>query len=214
MVLLDEDIWFPSHDHATEDGILAVGGDLSIERLLLAYENGIFPWYSDDEPILWWSPPERMVVKVKSYKVPRSVRKSLSKCNFIVSINQSFSEVVHHCRYTDRKDGLGTWINDDIEKAYNALYELGKAMSVEIWQDDILVGGMYGIDVGNVFCGESMFSLVPGASKAAFVFIVSYLNSVGYELLDCQVHNDHLELLGAKEISREEYLSILQKKYE
>lgn len=214
MVLLDEDIWFPSHDHANEDGILAVGGDLSIDRLLLAYENGIFPWYSDDEPILWWSPPERMVVKVKDYKAPRSVRKSLSKSDFTVSINQAFNEVVHHCRYTDRKDGLGTWINDDIEKAYNNLHELGKAMSVEIWQEDALVGGMYGIDVGNVFCGESMFSLVPGASKAAFVFIVEYLKNAGYELLDCQVHNDHLQLLGAREISRDEYLAILQKKYE
>lgn len=209
MVLLDDDIWFPTHDHANEDGILAIGGDLSVERLLLAYENGIFPWYSDDEPILWWSPPERMVVKVQEYKVPRSVRRSLKNTQFEISINQAFEAVIHHCRYTDRKDGLGTWINDDIVTAYTQLHQMGKANSIEVWQDDKLVGGMYGVDVGNVFCGESMFSLVPSASKAAFVFMAQYLKDLGYQLLDCQVYNEHLDLLGAKEISRDEFLTIL-----
>lgn len=214
MVLLDDDIWFPSHEHATEDGILAVGGDLSVERLLLAYENGIFPWYSDDEPILWWSPPERMVVKVQEYKIPRSVSRSLKNTRFEISINQDFSAVINHCRFTDRKDGLGTWINDDIVAAYTQLHQMGKANSIEVWQDDQLVGGMYGVDVGNVFCGESMFSLVPSASKAAFVFMVQYLKDLGYQLLDCQVYNEHLDLLGAKEISRDEFLAILSDPHE
>lgn len=209
MVKLDNDIWFPSHEYANEDGILAIGGDLSTERLLLAYENGIFPWYSEEEPILWWSPYNRMVVDIPNYKVPKSVRKSLAHSKFTITINKAFSEVIHHCSTVPRAGQNGTWINEQIIAAYTKLHQLGHAHSIEVWQSDHLVGGMYGVDVGHVFCGKSMFSLVPSASKAAFTYIIEHLRLHQYKLLDCQVYNEHLALLGAKEIPRNEFLNIL-----
>lgn len=213
MYFLSKDLYFPPVSEASYEGILAVGGDLSIERLLLAYKNGIFPWFEEDEPILWWSPPQRMVVNPKEYKIAKSLRNILNRKIFEVTFNQNFSEVIEHCQTIKRKGQQGTWITDSMFESYLKLHELGIAKSVEIWQNNELVGGLYGVDLGNVFCGESMFSKVPNASKVAFVSLIEKLKDENYLLLDCQVHNDHLEKLGAFEISRENYLKILKSSF-
>lgn len=210
MYFLSKELYFPPVSEASYEGILAVGGDLSTERLLLAYQNGIFPWFEEDEPILWWSPPQRMVVNPKEYKVAKSLRNILNRKIFDVTFNQSFSEVIKHCKTIKRKGQEGTWITDSMYESYLKLHKLGVAKSVEVWQNNKLVGGLYGVDLGNIFCGESMFSLVPNASKVAFVSLIEKLKQENYLLLDCQVHNDHLEKLGAFEISRESYLKILK----
>lgn len=210
MYFLSKELYFPPVSEASYEGILAVGGDLSTERLLLAYRNGIFPWFEEDEPILWWSPPQRMVVNPKEYKVAKSLRNILNRGIFEITYNQNFSEVIKYCQTIKRKGQRGTWITDSMFEAYLKLHELGVAKSVEVWQNSELVGGLYGIDLGKVFCGESMFSKVPNASKVAFVSLIQQLNQADYHLLDCQVHNDHLEKLGAFEISRENYIKILQ----
>jgi leucyl/phenylalanyl-tRNA--protein transferase len=209
MYFLSKDLYFPPVSEASYEGILAVGGDLSTERLLLAYRNGIFPWFEEDEPILWWSPPQRMVVNPKEYKVTKSLRNILNRGIFEITFNQNFSEVIKHCQTIKRKGQRGTWITDSMFEAYLKLHQLGVAKSVEVWQNNELVGGLYGVDLGHVFCGESMFSKVPNASKVAFVSLIEKLKQENYLLLDCQVHNDHLEKLGAFEISRESYLKIL-----
>lgn len=209
MYFLSKDLYFPPVSEASYEGILAVGGDLSTERLLLAYRNGIFPWFEEDEPILWWSPPQRMVVNPKEYKVTKSLRNILNRGIFEITFNQNFSEVIKHCQTIKRKGQRGTWITDSMYEAYLKLHQLGVAKSVEVWQNNELVGGLYGVDLGHVFCGESMFSKVPNASKVAFVSLIEKLKQENYLLLDCQVHNDHLEKLGAFEISRESYLKIL-----
>lgn len=210
MYFLTKELFFPPVDEASYDGILAVGGDLSIDRLLLAYNNGIFPWFDADDPILWWSPSERMVVDPNNYKVSKSLRNIINRNIFKVTFNKDFKSVIENCQQIDRKGQDGTWISDDIIESYTKLHELGKAKSVEIWQNNGLVGGLYGIDLGHVFCGESMFSKVPNASKVAFVKLIEYLKENNYKLLDCQVHNDHLEKLGAFEISRESFMKILK----
>lgn len=210
MHFLTKDLYFPPVDEASYEGILAVGGDLSTERLLLAYRNGIFPWFNPDEPILWWSPPERMVVVPQLYKVSKSIRNLLNQKKFDITFNQNFEEVIRHCQQIDRKDQEGTWITEDIIESYTKLHEMGFAQSVEVWQNGDLVGGLYGVDLGHVFCGESMFSKVPNASKIAFVTLVQYLKDNNYKLLDCQIHNDHLEKLGAFEISRETFIKVLK----
>lgn len=210
MYFLSKELYFPPVSEASYEGILAVGGDLSPERLLLAYRNGIFPWFEEDEPILWWSPPQRMVVDPKEYKVAKSLRNILNRNIFEVTLNQNFQEVINHCQKIKRKGQQGTWITDSMMEAYLKLHDLGIAKSVEVWQNKELVGGLYGVDLGKIFCGESMFSLVPNASKAAFVSLIKKLKQENYLLLDCQVHNDHLEKLGAFEISRENYLKILK----
>ncbi|HRE76261.1 MAG TPA: leucyl/phenylalanyl-tRNA--protein transferase [Flavobacterium sp.] len=210
MYFLSKDLYFPPVSEASYEGILAVGGDLSTERLLLAYQNGIFPWFEEDEPILWWSPPQRMVVNPKEYKVAKSLRNILNRNIFRVTFNQNFSGVIEHCQTIKRKGQQGTWITDSMMDAYLKLHDLGIAKSVEVWQNDELVGGLYGVDLGKIFCGESMFSKVPNASKVAFVSLIEKLKQENYLLLDCQVHNDHLEKLGAFEISRENYLKILK----
>jgi leucyl/phenylalanyl-tRNA--protein transferase len=210
MYFLSKDLYFPPVSEASHEGILAVGGDLSTERLLLAYKNGIFPWFEEDEPILWWSPPQRMVVNPMEYKVSKSLRNILNRNIFEVTFNQNFSEVIEYCQNIKRKGQQGTWITDSMMDAYLKLHNLGIAKSVEVWQNNELVGGLYGVDLGNVFCGESMFSKVPNASKVAFVSLIEKLKQENYLLLDCQVHNDHLEKLGAFEISRENYLKILK----
>ncbi|PKP14956.1 MAG: leucyl/phenylalanyl-tRNA--protein transferase [Bacteroidetes bacterium HGW-Bacteroidetes-23] len=212
MYFLSKDLYFPPVSEASYEGILAVGGDLSTERLLLAYQNGIFPWFEEDEPILWWSPPQRMVVNPKEYKIAKSLRNILNRKIFEVTFNQNFSEVIEHCQTIKRKGQQGTWITDSMFESYLKLHELGIAKSVEVWQNNELVGGLYGVDLGNVFCGESMFSKVPNASKVAFVSLIEKLKQENYLLLDCQVHNDHLEKLGAFEISRDTYLKILKSK--
>ncbi|WP_284653722.1 leucyl/phenylalanyl-tRNA--protein transferase [Flavobacterium terrisoli] len=210
MHFLTKDLYFPPVDEASYEGILAVGGDLSTERLLLAYRSGIFPWFNEDEPILWWSPPERMVVVPQLYKVSKSIRNLLNRQQFEISFNQNFEEVIRNCQQIERKDQDGTWITEDIIESYTKLHEMGFAQSVEVWQNGELVGGLYGVDLGHVFCGESMFSKVPNASKIAFVTLVQHLKDNNYKLLDCQLHNDHLEKLGAVEISRETFIKVLK----
>ena len=210
MHFLTKDLYFPPVDEASYEGILAVGGDLSTARLLLAYRNGIFPWFNQDEPILWWSPPERMVVVPQLYKVSKSTRNLLNQQKFKVTFNQNFEEVIRHCQQVERKEQDGTWITEDIIESYTKLHEMGFAQSVEVWQNDEVVGGLYGIDLGHVFCGESMFSKVPNASKIAFVTLIQYLKDKNYKLLDCQLHNDHLEKLGAFEIPRETFIKVLK----
>lgn len=210
MYFLTKELFFPPVDEASYDGILAVGGDLSIDRLLLAYNNGIFPWFDADDPILWWSPSERMVIDPNNYKVSKSLRNIINRNIFKVTFNKDFKSVIENCQQIDRKGQDGTWISDDIIESYTKLHELGKAKSVEVWQNNELVGGLYGIDLGHVFCGESMFSKVPNASKVAFVKLIEFLKENNYKLLDCQVHNDHLEKLGAFEISRESFMKILK----
>ena len=209
MHFITKELYFPPVEEASYDGILAVGGDLSTERLILAYQSGIFPWFDSDEPILWWSPPKRMVVYPETFKVSKSMRNILNRNEFKITFNQNFSAVITNCQQAIRKNQPGTWISDDIIQSYTKLHELGIAKSIEVWQNNILVGGLYGIDLGHVFCGESMFSTVSNASKVAFAFLVNHLKMNNYKLLDCQIHNNHLQKLGAFEISRESFIRIL-----
>lgn len=210
MYFLTKELFFPPVEEANYEGVLAVGGDLSAERLLLAYTNGIFPWFDAEDPILWWAPPERMVVNPMDYKVSKSMRNILNRNSFEVTINQDFAAVISNCQTIERKEQQGTWISAEIIKSYTQLHQLGKVISFEVWQNNELVGGLYGVDLGHVFCGESMFSKVPNASKVAFIKLIEYLKIHNYKLLDCQVHNDHLEKLGAFEISRELFMKILK----
>ncbi len=210
MYFLTKELFFPPVEEANYDGVLAVGGDLSVERLLLAYSNGIFPWFNAEDPILWWAPPERMVVNPVDYKVSKSMRNILNRNSFEVTINQDFAAVISTCQSIVRKEQQGTWISAEIIKSYTKLHQLGKIISFEVWQNNKLVGGLYGVDLGHVFCGESMFSKVPNASKVAFVKLIEYLKVHNYKLLDCQVHNDHLEKLGAFEIPRDLFMKILK----
>jgi len=210
MYFLSRELYFPSVEHASPEGIVAIGGDLSPERLMLAYRNGIFPWFEDDEPILWWSPPERMVLFLDELKVSKSMRNIINRKQFRITFNTAFKEVIANCRDIKRDGQPGTWITDNMTEAYCRLNEMGIAKSVEVWQDDELVGGLYGIDLGHIFCGESMFSKVSNASKIAFIALVKQLQLANYKLLDCQVHNDHLESLGAREIDRDDFLELLK----
>ncbi|WP_396211116.1 leucyl/phenylalanyl-tRNA--protein transferase [Flavobacterium sp.] len=210
MYFITKELYFPPVEEASYEGILAIGGDLSVKRLLLAYENGIFPWYNENEPILWWSPSERMVVNPNDYKASKSLRNIINRNIFEVTINKDFEAVIKNCQKIDRKEQDGTWISNEIIKSYTKLHQLGKAISFEVWQNGELVGGLYGVDLGHVFCGESMFSKISNASKVAFVKLIDYLKQNNYKLLDCQVHNDHLEKLGAFEISRATFMKILK----
>lgn len=207
---LGEALVFPSPKAAGRDGLVAAGGDLSPERLMLAYRSGIFPWFNDDSLILWWSPDPRMVLFPEDLKVSRSMRKVLERGDFTITRNQCFGEVIRACARIRRKGEQGTWITRQMEAAYNRLHGLGHAVSYEAWQGDTLVGGLYGIDLGTVFCGESMFSQVPNASKAAFIYMARDLANKGYSMIDCQVYTPHLASLGAREIPREEFLQILK----
>ena len=190
------------------DGLLAVGGDLSVTRLLAAYRQGIFPWYSDGQPILWWSPNPRAVLFPHRLKISRSLRKTLRSEKFTVTMDTCFVDVIHACAQT-RRDGLGTWITDDMASAYQRLHNEGHAHSVETWLDDKLVGGLYGVSIGKVFYGESMFSEVTDASKVAFSYLVKQLEQWKYELIDCQVQSAHLESLGAVTIPRQDFIRYL-----
>jgi leucyl/phenylalanyl-tRNA--protein transferase len=211
MNFLTEKLWFPNPTEATSDGLLAIGGDLSMERLLLAYHSGIFPWFEDDQPILWWSPDPRMILFPEKFKVSKSLRKTLKSEKFKVTFNQNFAEVIRNCATVLRKGQAGTWITKEMQQAYIALHSAGHAVSVEVWEDEKLVGGLYGIDLPQkkVFCGESMFSLVNDASKVAFYHLSEYIKTKDYKFIDCQVYNEHLESLGAEEIGREEFFELL-----
>lgn len=208
MHFLSHNIEFPNVNEATPEGLLAVGGDLSVERLLLAYKHGIFPWYSSDEPILWWSPNPRFVLFPEKLKVSKSMNQILRNKDFTVTVNKVFREVITACSKIKRNGQTDTWITNPMIEAYTNLHELGYAKSVEVWDEDKLIGGLYGVDLNNgVFCGESMFSKVSNASKIAFI---TFIQNTNYKLIDCQVYTNHLESLGAEEIPRETFLQFLQ----
>ena len=201
---------FPPVDHA-EDGVLAVGGDLRPERLLVAYRSGIFPWYHEGLPILWHSPDPRAVLFTSELRVNRSLRKVLKRRTYEVSVDHAFDRVIAGCKQANRPGQEGTWITDDMEHAYNRLHQDGHAHSVEVWHGDDLVGGLYGVALGQMFFGESMFSRMDNASKVASVALVETLTAWGYPVVDCQVLNEHTESLGAVELARREYLTLLQR---
>lgn len=203
---LDEHLIFPKPDLAEPDGLLAVGGDLSTERLLLAYQNGIFPWYSDDTPILWYSPHERFVLYPDELKISKSMRQVLRSGKLRVTVDTCFNDIITACSTAPREGQDGTWIVPDMIAAYNRLHAEGHAHSIEVWQKDDLVGGLFGVHVGGIFCGESMFSRVSNASKTALIYLC---NTGLYKLIDCQVHTAHLESMGARMISREQYMDKL-----
>ncbi len=205
--LLDDDIIFPDPALAEEDGLLAIGGDLSVERLTLAYQSGIFPWFSEGDPILWFSPHQRCVIYPDQLKISKSMRKVLQSDTFKVTVNRAFKEVIENCAKTPRIGQYGTWITNDMQKAYVNLHQQGLAQSVEVWQNNKLVGGLYGVKINKVFCGESMFSLVSNASKVALIHLCK---TNEFELIDCQLPNEHLMSLGAEMISREGYLEKLK----
>ena len=207
MHFLTEKIEFPDVSEAAKDGLLALGGDLSPKRLVYAYSKGIFPWFDDQEPIMWWSPDPRFVILPSGLKVSKSMKQVLKKNQFKVTENKAFRAVIENCAKAKRPGQRGTWITEDMVEAYVALHKLGDAKSVEVWQNDVLVGGLYGIDLNNdVFCGESMFAKVTNASKVGFITFVQNSN---YRLIDCQMHTKHLESLGGKHISRAEFLKFL-----
>ncbi len=209
MHFLSKELFFPPISDANPDGILAIGGDLSSERLLLAYKSGIFPWFKEGEPIFWWSPNPRMVLFLDELVVSKSMRNILNRNIFKVTFNLNFRAVISNCQKIKRDGQNGTWITNDMIEAYCKLNELGIAKSVEVWQNEELVGGLYGIDLGHVFCGESMFSKVSNASKAAFIALANQLKNGNYKILDCQVYNEHLESLGCREIDRADFMELL-----
>jgi leucyl/phenylalanyl-tRNA--protein transferase len=206
---LPEELVFPPPEYADADGLLAVGGDLSVKRLLLAYQMGIFPWYSKDMPILWWSPDPRLILRPNELKISRRLMRLIKKGPFKITLDQSFSEVIKECSCVKRPNQHETWITDDMIEAYCRLHQEGFAHSVESWQDGELVGGLYGVSLGRAFFGESMFSRVSNASKAAFVHLVWFLESKNFSLIDCQLTTKHLLSFGAREISRTEFLRML-----
>jgi len=206
---LDHNLSFPPTHLAEPDGLLAIGGDLSTERLLLAYRNGIFPWY-DGEPILWWSPDPRFVLFPTELRISKTARSLLNRNAFRFTTNQAFTQVIQHCKKILRPGQDGTWITPEVEKAYTLLHELGHAHSAEVWLDDTLVGGLYGIRMGKIFFGESMFSEVSNASRYAFIKYVQQLQGEGVELVDCQVYTEYLESLGAKMIEGKEFRGLLK----
>ena len=212
MYLLTEEIIFPNPLETDANGLLAIGGDLSSERLLEAYKNGIFPWFNENEPLLWWSPDPRMVLFPEEIKISKSMKSTLKKNIFKVTINKAFEKVIKQCSTIKRKDQDETWITNDMVNAYLELHKKGYATSIEVWQEDNLVGGLYGIDLKDkkVFCGESMFSLVSNASKTALIVLAKKLKEENYKIIDCQMHTSHLETMGAKEISREVFLKFLK----
>ncbi|WP_369048400.1 leucyl/phenylalanyl-tRNA--protein transferase [Tenacibaculum sp. UWU-22] len=212
MLWLTDDISFPPYETATEEGIIALGGDLSVKRLVYAYKKGIFPWFSQGEPIVWYCPPTRMVLFPDELKISKSMKQIIKKNKFLITENTAFEKVIANCKNIPRKGELGTWITDSMQKAYIKLYKKGWAKSIEVWfldgeEKKTLVGGLYGVDLGNgVFCGESMFSKMANTSKLAFIYLAQ---SELYKLIDCQVYNSHLASLGAREIARETFLKWL-----
>ncbi|MGC4128627.1 MAG: leucyl/phenylalanyl-tRNA--protein transferase [Bergeyella sp.] len=205
-----DEITFPNPEfYQGEGGVIAFGGDLSPERIWFAYQNGIFPWFNPGEEILWWFPDPRFVLFPEKLKVSKSMKKILKNQEFTFTENQCFREVMENCRNVERKGQDGTWISDEMIDSYEVLHKSGKAKSVEVWKDGILVGGLYGVEVGRVFCGESMFAKVSNASKAGFIDFV-LRNQNNYALIDCQSYTEHLESLGAEMISPHEFLTLLK----
>ena len=200
---------FPDPNDANEEGIVAWGGDLNPSRLIRAYQNGIFPWYSSQDPILWWSTNPRLIMELDDFKLHKSLKKSLKK--FTYKFDTNFLTVMQNCATIQRDGQDGTWINNELIEAFNTLHGMGTAHSIESYYNNELVGGLYGITIGKVFCGESMFAYKTDASKAAYYILVQHLKKWGYEFIDCQVPTQHLKSLGAKEVQREEYLQRLYK---
>lgn len=203
---IPDELLFPDPELAEEDGLLGVGGDLSPERLLLAYANGIFPWFSKGEPIMWWSPDPRCVLRPEKLRISTSLRQALKKKNYEIRFDTCFVDVISHCSAAKRKGQRGTWITREMQEAYILLHELGYAHSTEVFMDGELAGGLYGISIGGMYSGESMFHLRPEASKIALYHLVERLKERGYPLIDCQVTNQHLLSLGAEEMPRKEFL--------
>ena len=208
---LSKQLSFPPAHLAIKEGLLAVGGDLSPERLLLAYRNGIFPWYAEGEPILWWSPDPRLVLYPDELRISKSLCKVIKRKSFHVTFDHAFESVIHACAETKRAYGEGTWITDEMKEAYCEFHRRGYAHSVETWQDEKLVGGLYGISIGRAFFGESMFNRVSNASKVAFATLVENLKRLKFNLIDCQVKTDHLIRFGAREVPRKVFLVELEK---
>ena len=210
MYFLTDELVFPPVENANVEGLLAVGGDLSPERLLLAYQNGIFPWFDNDSIILWWSPDPRMVLFPNEIKVSKSMKKVIRNKQFRLTKNTCFEKVLEYCSSVPREGQDGTWITEAMKTAYIKLHKNGIAQSYEVWEKDKLVGGLYGVDLGHVFCGESMFSLASNASKFAFIKLAEELSLNEYKVIDCQLHTDHLASMGAKEIARKDFMAILK----
>lgn len=209
--LSPNDLTFPNPALANEDGILAIGGDLSVERLLVAYNNGLFPWFNPGDPILWWSPDPRFVLFPEDLKIAKSMRSYFNQRKYEVSFDKAFREVITNCKNQPRKgQSGGTWISQEMIDAYCALHEKGFAHSVEVWEGEALVGGLYGIALGKLFFGESMFSKKSNASKLGFITLVKYLTSKGYELIDCQQETQHLKSLGGKNMERAAFLNLIR----
>ncbi len=210
LTFLTNELYFPSVEDANTEGLLAVGGDLSPERLLLAYKSGIFPWFNEGSLILWWSPNPRMVLFPERIKISKSMRKVLKSEQFSLTKNTCFEAVMDQCAMVRREGQEGTWITNEMKEAYLDLHKMGYAKSYEVWENSKLVGGLYGIDLGHIFCGESMFSSVSNASKFAFILLAKELQKENYGLIDCQLYTRHLESLGGEEISRAEFIEILK----
>jgi len=205
-------LYFPHPSQALPDGILAVGGDLSAERLKLAYQWGIFPWFNEEDPIVWWSPDQRFVLYLDQIKISKSMRPYLNQNKFEVSFDQNFQEVIRNCQTAPREGQSGeTWITEDMISAYQTLHDEGICHSVEVWENDELIGGLYGVALGKIFAGESMFSLKSNASKFALIKLGAVLQQLGFWLIDCQIENPHLKSLGGKELDRNSYLKLLRK---
>jgi leucyl/phenylalanyl-tRNA--protein transferase len=211
---LDDQLWFPEASDALQDpdGLLAAGGDLTSERLALAYYSGIFPWYSDGQPILWWSPATRCIIDLEHLRVSTSMRKLIKRKHYAITRDRAFEQVIRGCAQP-RAYADSTWITEEMILAYTALHKRGIAHSFEVWrhqETDELVGGLYGVAIGSCFFGESMFSIVPNASKLAFIHMVQQLSAWGFKLIDCQIENSHLQSLGAYSICKKQFLTILK----
>ncbi len=200
---------FPPVEEAGKEGILCMGGNLSPGMLLSAYRQGIFPWYSEEEPLLWWSPDPRFLLFPEELHIPKSMKRILNKGPFSYTFDQDFTEVISACRRSPRPGQDGTWITADMQQAYTTMHDLGFAHSVEVWRDGALAGGLYGVSIGSAFFGESMFTRVADASKAGFIFLCRVLQNSGFHFIDSQVHTDHLYRFGARHISRKDYLLLL-----
>jgi leucyl/phenylalanyl-tRNA--protein transferase len=208
--LVENEIFFPNPCLAEENGLLAVGGDLSVDRLVLAYRNGIFPWYNEGDPIMWWCPKERFIIRPENIHISHSMKKFIRKHEISVFFNRHFSETMHRCR-EKREFNEGTWITDDMEKAYKRLFDSGFAISAEAYFDGRLAGGLYGVCLGKCFFGESMFSEMENGSKAALISLAQLLEENDFVMIDCQFHTDHLESMGGVMISYDEYMKLLER---
>lgn len=209
MYILDDSISFPHPSQANEYGVLAIGGDLKTDRLILAYRNGIFPWFEEGQEVMWWSPNPRMVLYPYKLKVSKSMKKVIKQNSYKVTFDSAFEDVINNCKSIYRKGQEGTWITSQMKNAYVELHNKGIAHSVEVWEGKEIVGGLYGVNIGKVFCGESMFSKKSNTSKLAFITLVEYLSNQDYHFIDCQLYTDHLASLGAEEIPRNQFLNEL-----